>query len=366
MGPMYLTSVAFTNFRSYRKRTFGFSRNVTLILGPNTAGKTNIIEGVAAASLGGSFRAQKDSDMVALNAAAATVTAVVSHDGQTDRLEMMITNPAASGAGRIASKRYTVNGVPRRQADFLGKLRSVVFWPNDLVLIIDSPSVRRRYLDMVLSQADAEYRRTLASYERAIRQRNKLLDLIAEGNAKRSQLFFWDQLLVANGTFIHDKRDAFISYVNTTAVPTLPYIIHYDHSIISPERLASYADAEIASRSTLVGPHRDDISFGITKHETEQDIARFGSRGEQRLAVLWLKLAELSYLERSTGERPILLLDDIFSELDEESREIVLAETDKQQTIITSAEEESVDRFLRNSGRNDTTVIRLPQDAIAG
>jgi len=128
----------------------------------------------------------------------------------------------------------------------------------------------------------------------------------------------------------------------------------YDPSVISVNRLEEYRDEEIAAKSTLVGPQRDDFIFEKKINQNKIDISRFGSRGEQRLAVLWLKLAELTYIESQTGERPTLLLDDIFSELDENSREFVLALTKKQQTIITSAEEDVV-QLMDNVAK----VIRL-------
>jgi DNA replication and repair protein RecF len=241
-----------------------------------------------------------------------------------------------------------VNGVSRRVIDFVGYMKAVLFWPEDLEIVTDSPSIRRKYLDTVLVQVDREYRRNLLSYERGVRQRNRLLDFINQGKSSRSQLVFWDQLLIKAGAYITQKRATYIDFVNMTTLSHHQFHISYDKSIISEARLFQYKDEEVAAKSTLVGPHRDDFSlFSMGEHSAidanqYRNMAKFGSRGEQRLVVLWLKLAELSYIAKETGERPTLLLDDIFSELDENHRVLVGELVGKQQTIITSADKDSI------------------------
>jgi DNA replication and repair protein RecF len=207
------------------------------------------------------------------------------------------------------------------------------------------------------------------SYERGLRQRNKLLDAIREGLASRSQLLFWNQLLIKAGGYLTDKREEFISYVNSYLMSGVEYRIEYDKSVISEARLEQYRDEEVAAKATLVGPHRDDIHFLKAKNRRSKtsddkdnflDLSKYGSRGEQRLAILWLKLAEVSFIQDRSGERPILLLDDIFSELDENHRKLVMSVVRKQQTIITSAEEEMADVVQRDSGA-EVTVMYLSE-----
>jgi len=154
----------------------------------------------------------------------------------------------------------------------------------------------------------------------------------------------------------------FIDFINSYDVAGIAYRIQYDKSVISETRLAQYAEEEVAAGATLVGPHRDDIIFYKRKEKSYKsqellDLSKYGSRGEQRLAILWLKLAEVVYIEKTTGERPILLLDDIFSELDEEHRELVLDVMKKQQTIVTSAEREIMTLLKRKHA--DIVVIPL-------
>lgn len=287
-------------------------------------------------------------------------------------LELMITHGEVSGR-KTPAKKYLVNGVPRRQIDFVGNLRAVLFWPEHLELVTDSPSIRRRYLDSVLVQVDREYRRNLGSYERGLRQRNRVLDLISVGKAQRSQLLFWDQLLTKSGGYITEKRGEYIDYVNTQALSgkqesgkkqnftlyALPFTLLYDKSVISESRLIQYKDEEVAAKATLVGPHRDDfiIEKSVKREASSKKeilvplrlpLSTYGSRGEQRLAVLWLKLGELAFIQEKTGDRPILLLDDIFSELDIEHRTLVLERIGKQQTILTSAETDVIDLLKQN------------------
>jgi len=345
---MILSELTLQHFRSYTKRVFAFSPATTLLIGANAAGKTNILEAIMVLATGKSFRADLDREMIQWGNTVARVTCRASGEDAT-KLDVIFTQ----------TKKFFVNGIPRRQIDFVGHLPAVLFWPEHLELITDSPSLRRKYLDGVLIQVDREYRRNLLSYERGLRQRNRLLDMINDGKAHRHQLQFWDQLLIRAGGYITDKRAAFIDFINHHSSFIMKYSLTYDKSVISETRLEQYKDEEVAAKSTLVGPHRDD--FLVTKEDL--DLSKYGSRGEQRLAILWLKLAELEFItersrEAGTGSaRPLLILDDIFSELDVEHREVVLDLLGKQQTIVSSAEEEVAALFRKHGIKADT--IRL-------
>jgi DNA replication and repair protein RecF len=207
-----------------------------------------------------------------------------------------------------------------------------------LELITNSPSTRREYLDSVLVQVDREYRRSLLVYQKGLRQRNRLLFLIREEKASQQQLFFWDKLLIKNGNIITQKRQRYLDFLNSHLDIFADLEVYYDLSGISIERLEKYKEEELAAGVTLVGPHRDDFITYQRKNQELRSIHSFGSRGEQRLAVLSLKLCELDFIEQETRERPILLLDDIFSELDEKHRQMVLKIIPKQQTIITTTD----------------------------
>jgi DNA replication and repair protein RecF len=349
---MILTSISLQQFRSYHKKTFAFHPFVTLIIGENAVGKTNIIEAISMASTGKSFRAETDREVIFMGNELARI---IAHGGE-DTLELVMTTGEVAGR-KSPSKKYRVNGVPRRGIDYIGNFNSVLFWPEDLELVTDSPSIRRRYLDRVLVQVDREYRRNLSSYERGLRQRNSLLDRIQEGVASRSQLLFWNQLLIKAGNYITDAREAYITYVNAYQLDGCSFRIEYDRSVISESRLEQYAMEEVAAGATLVGPHRDNFTFTKLHNKEYISLSGYGSRGEQRLGVLWLKRAELSYITEKTENRPILLLDDIFSELDEGHKKLVLEIIKNQQTVITSADDEAV--TLLEKKHIDHAVIRL-------
>jgi DNA replication and repair protein RecF len=356
---MILDQLQLTNFRSYKKQAFTFSPSVTIIVGDNTTGKTNIIESMYLLATGKSFRTEADREMIQWDKEVSMVHCRLSDGNDQMKLQVILTAGVVAGR-KTQVKKYIVNGVSRRMIDFVGNVRTVLFWPEHMELVTDSPSIRRRYLDSVLVQVDREYRRNLLSYERGLRQRNRLLDRINEGNAHRHQLIFWNQLLIKAGTYLTDKRAEYIDYINSYQISlrqdsgraAINYQIQYDKSVISEARLAQYSEEEVAAKATLIGPHRDDFIFQTGKKRLS--LSSYGSRGEQRLAILWLKLAEVAYIEGQTGERPILLLDDIFSELDEEHRAFVLDILGKQQTVITTAEGE-IPAMLKQ--KNKTTVI---------
>lgn len=341
-----LQKIALSNFRNFSSKEVSFSENVTIIVGPNGIGKTNILESVFLLSLGKSFRAKVEEEMIRQEQEIARIGGLIEGSEKT-KLEVILTrgflNVGRGGPEKVARKKLLVGGVPKRLVDFAGKLKTVLFAPTDLGIITDSPSVRRGFLDNVLSLVDREYRRALLSYEKGLRARNRLLFRIREEGVPRSQLIFWDRLLIKNGNFISTKREEFLGFCNEReSINNQKFEVDYDKSVISESRLEQYKEAEVASATTLVGPHRDDFLFFTNNH---RDLSRFGSRGEQRMGVLWIKLAELAFIQSISGEKPVLLLDDIFSELDHEHREIVIEVAKNQQTIISTAEPHYIEGF---------------------
>lgn len=371
---MILESIHLSNFRSYKKESFSFSQKTTVVIGDNAIGKTNLLEAIFLLSTGKSFRAEKDMEMVEFGKEVGRAKGTVKQFGHEDykeddeeyvELEIVVTRGEVMGT-KTQIKKYSVNGVGKRMLDFAGRLKAVLFWPQDLELVTDSPSTRRRYLDFVLIQIDREYRRTLISYEKGLRQRNRLLEAIRDSGAHRHQLIFWDQLLIKNGEYITKKREEYIDFLNQTKnlepassvgvfrTKNTFYKIEYDKSVISRARLDQYGEEEIAAGVTLVGPHRDDFEFRI-KNEEERNLSHYGSRGEQRLGILWLKLGELAYIEKVSEDKPILLLDDILSELDHEHRKIIFDILDNQQTIMTTTDM----HFIEKDKIKEMKIIQL-------
>jgi len=339
-----LKSISLQNFRSYKKQEFSFEQT-TLILGPNTSGKTNLIEAIYLLSSGKSFRTDKDTQMLKFNEEVGRIKGAV----DDTELEIVITNGLVNGKSQY--KKFLVNGVAKRRVDFAGNLLSVLFSPQDLDIIIDSPSLRRNFLDEVLEQVDREYRIGLISYIKALRQRNALLEIARETGVRNQKQFeYWDNLVIENGQTITAKREEFIEFVNSSEKDIFDFILNYDKSVISKERLLQYEDQEVASSVTLVGPHRDDFSvLMIGNGKTAHDVKFFGSRGQQRLAILQLKVLELLFIEQKMTKRPILILDDIFSELDVDHINLIFDQIGKQQTILSTTHKEFIPKKLLKS-----------------
>jgi DNA replication and repair protein RecF len=352
---MVIQSLKLSNFRNYTKKAFDFEEK-TVVVGPNGSGKSNLAEAIYLLATGKSYKADKEEEMIAYGEKLSIVGSEIqmSNDkytsqSQNSKLKIILSD----GSLGITRKKFEVNGVAKRMIDFVGIFKAVMFGPQDMELVTGNPSGRRRYLDFVISQMDREYRRDLISYEKGVRQRNRLLERIREGEATRSQLFFWDKLLIKNGEYITWKREEYLEKLNNFKVAQFTSI--YDKSVISESRLKQYELEEVAAGVTLVGPHRDDFVTEMNK----KDVSKFGSRGEQRMAVLWLKEGELAYLTRD-GELPVLLLDDIFSELDHKNRLEIEREIEDLikrggQVMITTADE----HMMPKDGWN---IIKLNSD----
>jgi DNA replication and repair protein RecF len=334
-----LTSLTLQSFRNHTKQTFQFGSGISIILGPNGRGKTNLLEAIVLLATGKSFRAQRIEEMVQWGKEVGRVSAEI----EGYKLEVVVNTGQVQGQ-HVQKRKFLVDGVSRRRTEFIGKFSVVIFRPEDMELVTGSPSMRRKYLDDVLSQASQEYRRSLESYEKALKRRNALLDLLRDGRATRTAFTFWDQLLIKHGNVLTTQRRSYLEALNNWSESQkkfpLSFDVTYDPSTISESRLHTYAIQEVAAGYTLVGPHKDEFIVSLNSHPIEQ----FGSRGEQRMAVLWLKLFEIEHLAKETGRRPILLLDDIFSELDHARQEMVLKIAQQQQTICATTEQEVFDR----------------------
>lgn len=347
---MILKHLFLENFRSYTKSEFNFSNNTTIIIGPNTSGKTNLIEAIYLLSVGKSPKTEKEEEILQFEKEIARVRGVLEDDTS---LEVVITKDR---------KKYLVNGVSKRRVDFSENFKVVLFSPIDLDLVIGSPSKRRGFLDEVLEQVNRDYRIATNDYTKALRQRNALLENVQETGIRNEEIFeYWDELLIRTGNFITKKREEFIEFINHEKKNIFEFSIIYDESIISKERLLQYKQAEVGAGVTLVGPHRDD--FLIRMHTNKispnasesRDVKVFGSRGQQRLVVLQLKLLQILFIQQILGEPPTLLLDDIFSELDEGHINLVLEMTKGQQTIITTTHKE----FIKEKFTNKAHMVEL-------
>jgi DNA replication and repair protein RecF len=352
-----LHSISVRDLRSYTSLEAAFGSGPQLIVGPNAAGKTTLLEAIVLLAWGRSHRTSTDAELVRWGSELARIEGVAG--GETVEVALV---RRTGGSG--ARKRIRVNGVARRAAGLMGLLRTVVFAPEEMLLVVGSPGLRRAALDQLASQRSAAYARDLAAYARTLQQRNSLLRAIREEQAGRDELRFWDgSFLDAGGAIVAERRRLLedlaepvaqahreiapdeagaarltIGYV--TNAPTLPGESPRD---ALARRLAETADKEVWNGSTLVGPHRDDLVF----EREGRDMSGFASRGQQRTAILAFKLAELDLLTAQDGRPPLLLLDDVFSELDPERRaHLVRRIAELPQAFVTTTSLDDLDAAL--------------------
>lgn len=303
---------------------------------------------------GKSFRTGKDAQLIAFDAQAGQVTGTLR---DTDDIETIEVRIGESPSGMIL-KKYMINGVSKRRRSLSEKCAVVLFTPADMDIVSGQPGERRRFLNEVLEQTDAEYQSALTLYSKALRQRNALLEDVARIGVRDEQRFaYWDDVLIKNGTIISSKREELIQYINSQEKVLFPFLLTYDKSEMSSERLLQYKQAEIGAGVTLVGPQRDDVIIQ-TFHQVSQeleDVKYFCSRGQQRLATLELKKSQISYFKKYLTIQPILLLDDIFSELDGVHIRHVLSMARDYQTVISTTHRE----FIPDNLLEEYAVIEL-------
>jgi len=361
---MIINKLHLTNFRNHKKLSLEFDPGTTFIVGDNGAGKTNVLEALHILATSKSFRARYDSDVINYQAHYATIKALLKTDEESYNLELQVAKKASTREhdelmyydskeeSHTSTKKVKVNGVSKSIQGFTGILKSVLFSPQNIEIITGSPAERRKYIDSILFQIDKTYKRTHNNYTKALKQRNKLLELIREERKGYDQLGYWENILEQTGADIHKIRTDLLSFLNKKSKVYGKFLnggyseidIKYKRSLISKERFNEYRNKEIAAKSTLIGPHKDDFIIEYNNYR----LSAFGSRGQQRTVLVALKMCETDYIEDKTKEIPVLLLDDIFSELDKKHRETLLNMTPKQQTIITTTELPVKNAFVIN------------------
>ena len=337
---MRLVSLTLRNYRNYARLQVDLQPQLNLFLGKNAQGKTNLLEAIAILALSASPRSRRESDLIGPLAGEAEVAAEVEKDGR--RLEIAI--KVTQGPERTV-KTIRVDGAARRAVDLPGEMQATLFWPEDLNLVKGGPEHRRRFLNEMLVQVVRGYGRTLASYRRVLEQRNGLLKRIAGGLEGRASLPVWDQELAVLGSQLARVRAEAVSELAPLATGNHQAIaggelleVEYSGPPDDLEgALLGSIEEDLRRGTTGVGPHRDDLAIRIAG----ADARSFASQGQQRTAVVSLKLAESDLIEARCGERPILLLDDVLSELDAGRREALLGRVGEAgQVVVTSVEAE--------------------------
>lgn len=345
---MILRRIFLHNFRNYRDVDVELSEGANVLIGRNAQGKTNFLESIYFLATGRPYRSfAEDQDLISFGEREMFIKGEISRFGRGLRIEIGMTRADDSGT----RKRIKVGGKEvRRISDFFGNLAVVFLSPEDIRIIQGPPSERRRWMDIWISQMSPIYLRMLQTFSRLLKQRNNLLRTISGGLESPDILRPWDEQMAQVGALITRKRIEMLEILN----PTLSEIyrklsgekLEIDYRMSGDtaeeaflERILSFRDKEIAYGMSLVGPHRDEIVF----KENGMSLREFGSMGQQRCAVIALKLAEAMAMEKEMGEKPVLLLDDILVELDEERRELVKDFiSGRGQWVLTSSREEDI------------------------
>jgi DNA replication and repair protein RecF len=359
--------MALRNLRAYAELDLELSPGPQLVWGDNAAGKTTLIEAVVLLATGRSHRTGADAELIRWGTDFVRIDGRVGEAGgggeagtgqDGTRLEVSLQ--------RGGRKKVAVNGVPRRPGSLAESLRTVLFAPEEMLLVVGAPAARRAQLDALTGPHERTYAANLATYGRALAQRNSLLRQIREEGADRAQLAYWDEPFLEAGSALVEAR---LRLLESLAAPLAaaqreiapeeePLSLQYSTNAPAgrgesardalARRLAETADKEVWNGTTLVGPHRDDVVFSLGG----RDMSTFASRGQQRTAILALKLAELDLLTELDGRPPLLLLDDVFSELDPLRRgHLVRRIAELPQALVTTTAPEDLDDDLRRRAR---------------
>lgn len=342
---MYIKSLSLKNFRNYQEQSLTFDEATNVFCGGNAQGKTNLLEALYLFSIGKSFRTQQDADLIRFGEDYTKLTLRFSDRHREHTLEIIIL--------RSRRKQIKINGLTiSRLSELVGHLNVVLFYPEELGLVKEGPNIRRRFMDVAISQLRPAYYHTLGRYQRVVEQRNKLIKRIRLSKNGAAGLIetvpVWNEKLVDYGMELMQYRSAFMERLDQLAQKA-----HFEasgeqlHIAYKPRfatreeflsKLAESFERELEQGYTLYGPHREDFDIFIN----DKPAKSFGSQGQQRSAVLSLKLAQADLLFEEYGEYPVLLLDDIMSELDQKRRAYLAGKIPDKQVFITCTELDSL------------------------
>ncbi len=341
---MWIKKIKINNFRNYKKEEINFDKNINIFYGENAQGKTNIIEAIFLCSLGKSFRAKKDIEMIKLNEQNAIIEIEYEKSDRDGKIKIELGN----------KKNIYLNGIKiKKLSELLGNLNIVIFTPDDINILKGGPENRRKFLNIMISQLRPNYMHILNLYLKTIDQRNKYLKQIKEENKDEKLLEIWDEKLAEYAIKIYEYRKEFINKIiekikiihnkitNGKEEIELEYITECKHKEEYLNLLKERRKLDIIKGFTTKGIHRDDFMIYINKKE----INIYGSQGQNRTAMLSLKLAELQVIYDEIGEYPILLLDDFMSELDKNRRKNFLENIEDTQVIITGTEKLDIENL---------------------
>lgn len=339
---MWINKIKINNFRNYKQEEIKLQKNINLFYGENAQGKTNIIEAIFLGSMGKSFRAKKDKEMINLNSERAEVEIEYKKSDRDGKIKIELAN----------KKTIYYNGIKiKKLSELLGNINIAIFTPDDINILKGGPQNRRKFLDIMISQLKPNYMYHLNLYLKTIEQRNNYLRQIKEEKKDESLLDIWDEKLTEHAEIIYKYRNEYINKIKEKIKKIHQEITNYKEEIeikyISEcptkeqylKLLKERRKLDIIKGFTTKGIHRDDFIIYINKKQ----LAIYGSQGQHRTTILSLKLAELNIVKEEIGEEPILLLDDFMSELDEKRIKSFLEKIENTQVIITCTEKIEVE-----------------------
>lgn len=367
---MYIESLELKNFRNYKNLSLEFDHGTNVFYGHNAQGKTNILEAMNLCGTSRSHRGSKDGEMILFDRDEAHIRMYLQKNGMRRKIDMHLRKNRTKGVA--------IDGLPIRRAAELLELAKIVFFsPEDLNIVKNGPKERRKFLDAIASSMDPGYLRQLSSYNKILAQRNRLLKDMHLNYSLRDTLDVWDEQLVSSGKKIIEDREKLIARLNAvirdihlqltggTEVINIVYEKNVDKSDFGV-KIRESREKDERFKTTSAGPHRDDLKIIVN----DIDIRHFGSQGQQRSAALSLKLSEISLMKETTGDIPILMLDDVLSELDENRQNYLLRSIGNVQTFITCTGMEDllekkfeIDKIFRvDDGKVNVEEIRSEEE----
>lgn len=357
---MIIESIDLDNFRNYETLHLDLEPGIHIFYGDNAQGKTNLLEAVCLASTNKSHRGAKDREMIRFGAEESHLKIIALKNEMSYRIDMHLR--------KSKNKGIAVNSVPIRKArEFTGILNCVLFSPEDLQIVKEGPAERRKFIDTELCQLDPVYLNAYVQYKKVLEQRNQLLKDVYYEPSLKETLDVWDSQLIRFGKIIIDRRTEFIEALKSIVRPIHAHLsgeretleLIYEPDVLSEDfedNLSKSRDRDLKLKTTTVGPHRDDLNFMLN----DIDARVYGSQGQQRTCALSLKMAEIELVKLRTKDKPILLLDDVLSELDTNRQAYLLESIRDIQTIITCT---GLEDFVRHHFETDA-VYRVTDGSI--
>ncbi len=331
---MLLKRVDLKNFRNFEKSSFDFSPFLNIVIGPNAKGKTNLLEAIYFLINGVGFREAREIELIRFGSNDySSVEGVFVSEDLRSTFKILF-----SQKDFRVQKNFLVGNTKKRHFQYhKEQTKTVLFTPQQIEILTGSPEKRRDYFNKIISFFDFDYKEKLSLFEKALRRRNKILEHHADRMKLKEEIEFWDNYLIEHSAYLTKKRTEYMFFLNTNnKIDQKEFRIVYLKNEFSRDRIDGIFGKEILVRKTLIGPQKDDFQIFLN----DKNIHHFGSRSEQRLAILWLKLNEIKHFEKITNKKPILLFDDVFSEFDPKNKKLVLNLFKNYQTIASTTEME--------------------------